>query len=239
MVSWLPSLHGNACAVTQTTSATTLRSDAAQPTLSVSPISRAGDGGCNFLVRPTFNATETTVFWAPDTDPGTVVLAALPAAPGLESVESRELDSGTARAAADGLSVIHGHGASAVRLILIGDVPPDHPVAALVPLGADGLDRIDAVTRLWRAFNKRTVPPDARLTAQQRRRLRRILQAVDGRMDGASYREIADAIYGASRVAEDLWKTSALRDSTIDLVKDGFALIGGGYRKLLRHRRRS
>lgn len=126
-----------------------------------------------------------------------------------------------------------------MRLFLLGDVSPDHPVVALVPLGGDGLDRIDAVTRLWRALNKRAVPPDARLTAQQRRRLRHMLQAVDGRMSGASYRDIADIIYGASRVAADPWKTSALRDSTIDLVKDGFALIAGGYRKLLRQRRRS
>ena len=96
-----------------------------------------------------------------------------------------------------------------------------------VPLGADGLDRIEAVTRLWRALNKRSVPPDGRLTAQQRRRLRYMLQAVDGHMNGASYREIAAAIYGASRVGAAAWKTSALRDSTIDLVKDGAALIAG------------
>ncbi len=197
------------------------------------------DGGCNFEVPPTLNATETTVFWAPEADPGTVILAALPPMPGLESVAPPDLDRGTARSSADGLSIIHGHGASTVRLFLTGDVAPDHPVAALVPLGADGLDRIEAVTRLWRAFNNRPMSPDARLTAQQRRRLRHMLQAVDGRMDGASYRQIAHAIYGSSRVADSPWKTSALRDSTIDLVKDGFALIAGGYRKLLRHRRRS
>lgn len=156
----------------------------------------------------------------------------------MESIAPPELDRETARATADGLSIIHGHGANAVPLLLIGDVPPNRPVAALVPLGADGLDRIDAVARLWRAFNNKPVSPDGRLTSQKRRRLRLMLQAVDGRTDGASYREIADTVYGASRVAQDPWKTSALRDSTIDLVKDGFALIAGGYRKLLRHRRR-
>lgn len=65
-----------------------------------------------------------------------------------------------------------------------------------------------------------------------------MLQAVDGRMSGASYREIADAIFGAARVADDPWKTSPLRDATIDLVKDGLSLIAGGYRRLLRRRRR-
>lgn len=197
------------------------------------------DGGCNFEVPPTLNATETTVFWAPETDPGTVILTALPPILGLQSVAPPDLDRETARSSPDGLSIIHGNGASAVRLLLIGDIAPDHSAVALIPLGADGLDRIEAVTRLWRAVNNRPMSPDSRLTAQQRRRLRHMLQAVDGRMDGGSYREIADAIYGASRVAEGPWKTSALRDSTIDLVKDGFALIAGGYRKLLRHRRRS
>lgn len=221
-----------------TTGATTLTSNAEQSTLNVTGMLCVLDGGCNFEVAPTLNATETAIFWAPEADPGTVILTALPPLPGLQSVAPPDLDRDTARSSADGLSIIHGHGAGAVRLLLTGDVAPDHAVAALVPLGADGLDRIEAVTRLWRAFNNRPVPPDSRLTVQQRRRMRHMLQAVDGRMDGASYREIADTIYGAPRVAENPWKTSALRDSTIDLVKDGLALIAGGYRKLLRHRRR-
>jgi hypothetical protein len=115
---------------------------------------------------------------------------------------------------------------------------PADPLVALVPLGADGLDRIEAVNRLWRAANGRKVPPDARLTTQQRRRLRRMLQAVDGHTEGATYREIAEALFGPARIAEASWKTSALRDVTIDLVKDGLALIAGGYRALLRRRRR-
>ena len=125
-----------------------------------------------------------------------------------------------------------------MRLLLVSDASPAGPLVALVSLGADGLDRIEAVARLWRAINGRRVPADARLTSQQRRRLRRMLQAVDGRHEGASYREIAEAIFGAARVADSPWKTSALRDATIDLVKDGLALIAGGYRSLLRRRRR-
>ena len=65
-----------------------------------------------------------------------------------------------------------------------------------------------------------------------------MLQAVDGHHEGASYREIAERIFGAERVANAPWKTSAIRDATIDLVKDGVALIAGGYRALLRRRRR-
>ncbi|MCG7507866.1 DUF2285 domain-containing protein [Mesorhizobium retamae] len=108
-----------------------------------------------------------------------------------------------------------------------------------MPLDAHGLDRIQAFTRLWRSLHGLSVPSDTRMTVQQRRRLKNMLRAVDGRMNGADYREIAKVIFGVERVAHDPWKTSALRDAVLDLVKDGFAMIDGGYRKLLRHRRRS
>ncbi len=64
-----------------------------------------------------------------------------------------------------------------------------------------------------------------------------MLQATDGRMNGAPYRAIAGAIFGDDRVAVEHWKTSTLRVTTSTLVKDGMAMIAGGYRTLLRHRR--
>lgn len=126
-----------------------------------------------------------------------------------------------------------------MQVVVLASPDTEQPLAAMVPLDADGLDRIAAVDRLWRSLHKRPVPADTRLTQQQRRRLKLMLRAVDGRMNNATYREIADALFGATRVAGDPWKTSALRDATMDLVKDGFAMIDSGYRKLLRHRRRS
>lgn len=107
----------------------------------------------------------------------------------------------------------------------------------MVPLDARGLDRIEELTRLWRSLHGRPVPPDRRLTPQQRRRLKNMIRAADGRMNNADYREIAEVIFGVERVASIPWKTSALRDTVFDLVKDGFAMIDGGYRKLLRRRR--
>jgi hypothetical protein len=195
-------------------------------------------GGCAFAVDPSLGANDVTVFWAPEVDPGTVILTTVPLAPNIESITARDLDAGAARIGSDGLSIIHSHGPGAVHLLLAAEASSASPLVALVSLGADGLDRIEAVSRLWRAVNGRRVTADARLTRQQRRRLRRMLQAVDGHHEGASYREIAEAIFGSARVAEAPWKTSALRDATIDLVKDGLALIAGGYRSLLRRRRR-
>ena len=195
-------------------------------------------GGCAFALDPSLTANDVTVFWAPEVDPGTVILTTVPLAPSIESLTARHLDASTARVGSDGRSIVHGRGPDAVHLLLAADTSSTSPLAAIVSLGDDGLDRIEAVGRFWRAVNGRRVPADARLTTQQRRRLRRMLQAVDGHHEGASYREIAEAIFGAGRVADAPWKTSAIRDATIDLVKDGVALITGGYRALLRRRRR-
>lgn len=60
-----------------------------------------------------------------------------------------------------------------------------------------------------------------------------MLRAADGRQAGAAHREIANALYGIARVAAEPWKTSSLRDTTMRLVRDGKAMIEGGYLGLL------
>jgi hypothetical protein len=60
-----------------------------------------------------------------------------------------------------------------------------------------------------------------------------MLRALDGHLAKASYREIAEALFGAHRLQHEAWKTSSLRDRTIRLVRGGVALMRTGYRKLL------
>ncbi|WP_354343492.1 DUF2285 domain-containing protein [Phyllobacterium ifriqiyense] len=143
-----------------------------------------------------------------------------------------------ARADEDGTHFLFKSGDQAIRIVQLADVPPETPLAALVPLDPDGFDRTEAIDRLLRALLGRVVPDDRRLTPQQKRRQRHMLQATDGRINGATYRDIAGVIFGVDRVADEPWKTCALRDATTALVKDGLAMINGGYRTLLRHRRR-
>lgn len=135
------------------------------------------------------------------------------------------------------LSLLHGAGPQAIPLLFLGGSSPEAPVAALIPLGDDGLERIEAARRLWCAIHRRSPPPDGRITRQRHARLKRILRAVDGRKDRATYRQIASALFGTDRVAEVPWKSNSLRDAVMALVRDGFSFIAGRYRELLRRRR--
>lgn len=70
-------------------------------------------------------------------------------------------------------------------------------------------------------------PPDPR-------RAFSLLRALDGHLGGASYRQIAERLFGKARVAADPWKTASIRDATIRLVRGGVALMRGGYHKFLK-----
>ncbi len=176
--------------------------------------------------------------WSAEADTSAVLLAQMP--PILPTVGNlySELREPAARADEDGTHFLFEAGGQTIRIVQLAGVPPETALAALVPLDSDGFDRTEAINRLLRALLGRAVPDDRRLTPQQKRRQRHMLQATDGRINGATYRDIAGVIFGVDRIASEPWKTSALRDATTALVKDGLAMINGGYRTLLRHRRR-
>jgi hypothetical protein len=177
------------------------------------------------------------VYWCAEADTSTVLLTHAPDILPAASTLPTELRETAARSDEQGVHFLLEAGSQTIRLVRLAGVPANCPLAALVPLDADGPDRIEALERLLRALHGRTVPAPRRLTLQQRRRNRFMLQATDGHMNGASYRQIADVIYGVERIRAEHWKTSALRDSVIGLVEGGLAMVAGGYRQLLRHRR--
>lgn len=125
-----------------------------------------------------------------------------------------------------------------VHLVVPEGTPADAPVAALVPLGCDGFDRIEAIMRLLASLHGRNPPPDTRLTNQQRARARRMLQAFDGRRAGATQKEIAEVLFQTGKLTRDEWQAASQRHAVMGLLKGAQAMIAGGYRKLLRHRRR-
>jgi len=107
-------------------------------------------------------------------------------------------------------------------------------ICAVLPLDALFDVRLAAARRLWLALNGRDSGDDpAALTQAQRDHLVDALRALDGRIDNATYREVAAALFGASRIPARGWKTDDLRDRTIRLCRLGSNLMQGGYRQLL------
>ena len=99
--------------------------------------------------------------------------------------------------------------------------------------------RARAAQSLWRALSGHSPrPPLSDHSPQRRQRFGLVLRALDGRNDGKTYREIAEGLFGRKRIPERAWKTHDLRNRTIRLVQRGLALMGGGYRELLRSKRK-
>ncbi|WP_441231933.1 DUF2285 domain-containing protein [Tardiphaga sp. 215_C5_N2_1] len=110
---------------------------------------------------------------------------------------------------------------------------------SVLPLDSDFEVRAHAAHRLWRAINGRAPGPAFHeLSLQRRERLALAVRALDGRMDGGTYRAVAEVLFGKTRIPERAWKTHDLRNRTIRLVQSGLALMRGGYRELLRQSRR-
>jgi hypothetical protein len=177
------------------------------------------------------------VFWAPEVLP--TVIPVRPAVPlGADtrvSLKLSELTAGELRQAPDGwYAVLHLRGVE--HRVWVREPPVIAKTYAIeLPFDRDFELRAHAARRLWRALNDRPAgPPLHVFSAQRRRRLTLALRALDARMDGSTYREIAEVLFGARQIPERAWKTHDLRNRTIRLVQTGFALMRGGYRALLR-----
>jgi hypothetical protein len=191
-------------------------------------------GGCDFPVAPALKSTEAQVFWLPEEDTGSVILTPAPASIAADSTPLQQISP------EHGPHVLHelGNG-QRLHLALLHDGSTEQPLAAVIPLGIEGFDRIEAVARLLASLHGRAIPPDTRLTRQQLARARRMLQAIDGYRAGATQQEIAEVILRIGKLTRDEWQAASARHVVADLLADARAMIAGGYRKLLRHRRRS
>lgn len=195
-------------------------------------------GACDFAARPGISASDQPVFWSEAADTAVLRLVTGLAPLRAGSVTLRTFLSGDVKLAPDELHVLLRNIAPDLHLVADASLAPDDQLVVLIPLDRDGLDRVAALDRLLRHLAGYRVPPDQRITAQQRRRLKVMLRAADARQHRASQREIAQVLFGVDRVAEEQWQSSPLRDTVRDLIRDGAAMIAGGYLRLLRFRRR-
>ncbi|WP_188166981.1 DUF2285 domain-containing protein [Oryzicola mucosus] len=171
----------------------------------------------------------------PDIDPGVVTLVRTP--PLLADDADILLDLSHADRVHDGgCSHLRYPDVGGIQLDVFSDTALGEPLAAVIPLDSMAKERLSAVSRLLIRNSKRQAPDD-RLTSNQRRRLSHLLRACDGRVDGASHFQLAQALYGRRMVERRTWQDSPFRYATIRLIRDGAKLLNGGYRKLLSRRR--
>lgn len=116
---------------------------------------------------------------------------------------------------------------SLFRLHII-EAPGEETPCVVLPLDRLFEIRAAAALRLWRGLTGRSPGRDpAALPASRRERLVLALRALDGRLEKASYRDIAEALFGAGRMPERGWKTYDLRDRTVRLARLGHAMMQG------------
>lgn len=193
-------------------------------------------GGCDFAADPRLPTARAKPLWSPRVALDVLTLAPLPAGLGASLPLSALPPADDEARAADGSHLLLGDGLAA-QLWLLGPLSSGAAVGLLLPLDGDLPVRLAAALDLLRRIQGRS-PERVRLTAQQRRRLVEGLRALDARMAGASYREIARAIFGEDAVVSGAdWKVSHVRAATMRLVVDATALMRGGYRDLLRRGR--
>jgi hypothetical protein len=121
-------------------------------------------------------------------------------------------------------------------VVCVHEVSASAQSAAIIPIDADFTTRLGALLRLHNFMTGRLhTRPAERLTKQRRQRLALTLRALDGHLAHASYRVIAQGLFGRARIPAGVaWKTHDLRDRTIRLSRNGLKLMHGGYLDLLR-----
>lgn len=171
--------------------------------------------------------------WTAEFLPSVIALTNLPPELGNPKFKPKALSLEPVLAAEGDDYVIERRGARMrVHLDRSGADPP----AVLLPLDRLFEVRVAAVLRLWRAFNGRNPGPNPSALSEARiSRLVLALRALDGRLDGATHREIATSLFGANAVPKRDWISHELRDRTARLVRLGVAMMDGGYRRLLLH----
>jgi hypothetical protein len=191
-------------------------------------------------VDPRLGANQAAVFWRPEVLPTVVLLQSAPESfPTAWVFDVAQLSNTTAEQfGSDARHLIVRNQDGDLRLLLPWRAQK-RPLAIVLPLDDDLPIRARTALQFWLRVKSRapgrSQEPLA-LTRQQRDRLVLMVRALDGHLSDASYREIAEGLFGARRVQHEAWKTSSLRDRTIRLVRSSIALMRAGYRKLLRGR---
>jgi len=184
--------------------------------------------GLRFAADPAEPAPEAPVFWRADVAPAVVVCLQPQSDPAASALPlPAPID--PPRQAEDGL---HLRLCDGLQAWVRGARAASGPLVVHLAFDADLGIRLRAADALRAMASARR--PRATLTPAQRRRLDRILVALDGSLENVSYRQIAARLFDHAEIERSDWKTCPARDTTIRLVRAGRALMQGAYLRLLR-----
>lgn len=189
--------------------------------------------GLRFLADPRHGAEEVAVFWDPEELTSVVILAPRRKwrGPGSFVIDDWFMTL-PRRRAEDGTHVLLRDGR--VRYQILLTTPPKRGVVrvAVLPLDNTTPYRGQATRAFW-DYAARGHPRPRFTGASRLERLNTALRALDLRLGGASYRSIAEALFGQVPRDAPPWKTASLRDTVVRLVRTGLFMMRGGYRGLL------
>lgn len=189
---------------------------------------------------PLEHPPKARIVWLPEEDTSAIFLGPAPSDLALDAELQPTIDAAHRIGDDDEDVLLYDLGnGQHIQLVHEAAAPAGTPLAAIIPLNREGFDRLESVSRLLASLHGRVIPPDTRLTAQQRMRSRRMLQCFDGHRDGATQQEIAQVVFHTAPLDRHEWQESSARHSVKSLLRDARATIAGGYRALLRHRRQS
>ena len=169
------------------------------------------------------------MLWTPAAAPAVATVITEP--PAEARTDSTVLRSGSAlpnKSSEDGWQVLVG----GIVAVSTASEDTDHAIAIVVPVGDDWQVRLKAAQHMREILIGKQAK--MRLTQQRRTRIARALRTDDARRSGAALRDIATVYFGQFRVAEEPWKTSALKAQTARLARYGEHLTSTGYRQILR-----
>jgi len=137
-----------------------------------------------------------------------------------------------ALATEEGIHVVIADGPRERRFLVLAPTLPE-PGRALLATVAFDAPRAPQIAAIERLAGLMTASAPPELTSYQSAMLRRVLQALDAALAGASLRDTAAALVGERRMSEDWFRSSPLRDQVRYLIGRGRRLMAGGYRELL------
>ena len=195
-----------------------------------------GDGVLAFPCAPEAEPRVSPALWSPEAAPDVVVLETSDPTNAILRPPGSEL---VAEAATDAeRHVVIAHGPARLRLCVRH--APCRPVPAFsIPRDAACALRIAAAARLQQVTRggRVVIGHAAYPTAYQRLRFVQFLRLFDALEAGASTRDLAFGLVFPNHrpIASAIWKGSGERRHVLRLIAEARLLVGGGYRKLLRH----